>query len=98
MFFRSLFVSLFLPPFGFVTLAVLALFWPRFRLRLIGVSLIGLVMLAMPVVADRLQIRLEENLPRTPPASAPPAAIIVLGAEIRRTSDMWSGVSRWNGC
>ena len=96
MFLKSILVSLLVPPFGFVTLAVLALLLPRSRVRLrrslIGISVVGLVLLGMPVVADRMLEGLEQNLPRTPPAADPPRAIIVLGAEIRRTSDTPSAV------
>ena len=87
---KSLLVNLVVPPFGFVTLAVLAMLLPRQnRLRriVLGIAIIGLVALAMPVVADRMLDRLEVHLPSPPPGSPLPKAIIVLSAEIRRTSD-----------
>ena len=87
MFIKSLLVSLLLPPFGFVTLAVVALMLPRVRRILLGIAIAGLVVLAMPVVADRLLQGLEVDLPPPSAGSPPPAAIVVLGAEIRRTSD-----------
>ncbi len=90
MFLKSLLVALLVPPFGFVTLALAALLLPRGHLRLrrilLGISVGGLVVLGMPVVADRLLDGLETDLPSTLPVSAPPGAIVVLGAEIRRTS------------
>ena len=90
MFLKSLLVSLLVPPFGFVTLALLALLLPRGHLRmrrvLLGIAIAGLVVLGMPAVADRLLDGLEANVRPAPPGAAPPAAIVVLGAEIRRTS------------
>ncbi len=100
MFLKSLLVSLAVPPFGFVTLAFAALLLPRRHLRLrrtlVGVSVAGLILLGMPVFADRLLDALEADIPTLPagtlpagtlPAGTPPpGAIVVLGAEIRRTS------------
>ena len=90
MFVKSLLVALLVPPFGFVTLAALAVLLPRGHLRLrrvlLTISVLGLVVLGMPAIADRLVQGLETNLPSPPVNAAPPAAIIVLGAEIRRTS------------
>jgi uncharacterized SAM-binding protein YcdF (DUF218 family) len=88
--FKSLLVSLVIPPFGFVTIAVLAMLLPRHnRMRriVLGIAIVGLAALAMPVVADRMLERLEVHLPTPPSGSPAPKAIIVLGAEIRRTSD-----------
>jgi len=91
-FIKNVFVSLLLPPFGFVTLTLLAILLPASMMRarrvLIALSTAGLILLGMPVVADRILNRLEQDLPRTPSPTAPPAAIVVLGAEIRRTSDI----------
>ena len=91
MFLKTILVSLLVPPFGFVTLALLGLLlsgsWRRLGRNLIGASLIGLTVLAMPVVSDMMLEALERDLPRIPPPSAPPGAIVVLGAEIRRTDD-----------
>lgn len=91
MFFKSLLVTLLIPPFGFVTLAVAALVipWGRAvpRRAIVAFSLMGLIVMGMPVVADRLLDALEMPAAGSPPAAdAPARAIIVLGAEIRRTS------------
>jgi uncharacterized SAM-binding protein YcdF (DUF218 family) len=89
-FLKSLLVSLAVPPFGFVTLAFVAIMLPRGHLRLrrtlVGISVAGLILLGMPVFADRLLDALETDIPITPASTPPPAAIVVLGAEIRRTS------------
>jgi len=89
-FLKSLLVSLALPPFGFVTLAFVAMLLPRGHLRarrvMVGVSIAGLILLGMPVCADRLLDALEAEMPAISANAPPPAAIVVLGAEIRRTS------------
>ena len=89
MFLKSLLVSLALPPFGFVTLAFVAMLLPRGHLRLrramVGIAVAGLILLGMPVFADRLLDALESDIPTIPTDAPPPAAIVVLGAEIRRT-------------
>jgi uncharacterized SAM-binding protein YcdF (DUF218 family) len=91
-FLKSLLVSLLIPPFGFVTLAAFTMLLPginrRFRQILIGTSIVGLILLAMPAIADRMLDALETGIPAPPPGSPPPAAIIVLSAEVRRTSDV----------
>ena len=87
---RNLIVSLLIPPFGFVTLAFAAVLLQRWRpvagRRLLWVALIGLLLLAVPILSDTALLALERNLPLVPPAGDPPQAIIVLGAEIIRTS------------
>jgi uncharacterized SAM-binding protein YcdF (DUF218 family) len=85
---RNLLVSLLLPPFGFVTTAVVGLVLQRWRPALgrwvVWLSVLGLVALAMPVVTDTGLVALERDLPTVPRASDPPQAIIVLGAEVTR--------------
>ncbi len=87
---KSIGVSMLIPPFGFATFAALALLLPRrSRLRgfiLVG-SVLGLIVLGMPAVADVMLRGLERTIPGPPTGSAPPKAIIVLGAEIRHTTE-----------
>jgi len=47
-------------------------------------SLLSLLLLAMPVVGTSMLIALEQDLPLTPPADAPPKAIVILGGDIMR--------------
>ena len=95
MFLKSLAVSLFLPPFVFVPLLAAGLLLlprrPRFGKTLAWGSLALLTLCAMPVCADLLLRGLETGLPLVPPANRPPAAIIVLGAEIQRSEDDAAG-------
>jgi uncharacterized SAM-binding protein YcdF (DUF218 family) len=89
-FLKAVAVSLLLPPFGFVTLAALAMLLvrnPRARTPVLVFSLIGLVLLAMPAVADTILAGLETHLTQPTTGSPPPQAIIVLGAEVRRTRE-----------
>jgi len=83
-----LFVFL-LPPLNLVIaiLACLALTraWPRLGRWLIGISAVLLLVLALPAVGSTLLRSLETDLPTTPRGSNPPAAIVILGAEITRT-------------
>lgn len=86
--FKPLLVSLLLPPFGFVTLALCGLLLLRARPRLaraaLWVAVLGLIAFAMPAVSDGLLIALETGLDTTPPAGDPPQAIIILGGEVAR--------------
>ena len=87
---KSLLVSLLIPPLGFATMAVLALLLPRqsrVRQIVMGASLVGLIAMGMPVVADAMLDSLERRIAAPAAGSPVPKAIIVLGAEIRRTSD-----------
>lgn len=87
---KSIAVGMLIPPFGFATLALLALMLPRqSRLRhgLMGISVVALVALGMPVIADTMLDGLEVHLRSTPAGSPPPKAIIVLGADVRHTND-----------
>jgi uncharacterized SAM-binding protein YcdF (DUF218 family) len=43
------------------------------------------LILATPIVSGTLLLTLEHGLPTTPPADAPPQAIVVLGGDLRRT-------------
>jgi len=86
---KSLLLSLLMPPVGLVTLALatLLLLPRRHRLaRILPAScLVLLLALSLPLVSDPLLASLETGLPTTPPADAPPQAIVLLGAEISRT-------------
>jgi uncharacterized SAM-binding protein YcdF (DUF218 family) len=83
---KALLVSLLLPPSGFVTLALVALLlrsgkWSR---CLLWVAVVGLIAFSTPIVSASLLVALESGLDTVPPASDPPQAIVVLGAEIAR--------------
>ncbi len=87
---KSLAVNLLIPPFGFATLAALSLLLPvRNRLRgfLLGTTIVGLIALGMPIVADTLLQWLEVRLPSPTTGSPVPRAIVVLGAEVRHTTE-----------
>jgi uncharacterized SAM-binding protein YcdF (DUF218 family) len=66
-------------PFGLAGLA-LSWRWPRLGRLLIGVSLVGLLILSLPVTSRTLIASLEWSLPRVPP-DQPPAAIVILGGD-----------------
>ena len=59
--------------------------WQRAGLGLAALSLLGLILLAMPVVASSLLLPLEENAP--PQSAAPPHAIVILSAEANEVLD-----------
>lgn len=86
---KTVLLSLLMPPIGLVTLALAALLLlPRGHrlVRSLPVTcLILLLALSLPLVSRPLLASLETDLPTTPPADAPPRAIVVLGAEITRT-------------
>jgi uncharacterized SAM-binding protein YcdF (DUF218 family) len=88
LFLRNLLVSLLIPPFGLVSLAFAAMVLHRWRpvlgRRLVWLALVGLLVLALPVVSDSGLVALESDLPLVPPANDPPQAIVILGAEIIR--------------
>jgi uncharacterized SAM-binding protein YcdF (DUF218 family) len=92
---KSLLVSFFLPPFVFVLLMAVGLVLlgsrPRFGKSLLWSGLTLLALCAVPIFADLLLRQLETGLPITPPVAHPPAAIIVLGADIQRSEDDMEG-------
>jgi uncharacterized SAM-binding protein YcdF (DUF218 family) len=59
----------------------------RLRAFLSGTAIVGLIALGMPIVADTLLQRLEVHLPSPTTGSPPPRAIVVLGAEVRHTTE-----------
>lgn len=77
-----------LPPGNLIALAlagtVLSVRWPRFGRWIAALSLLALVVLAMPVTADWLTVRLEDGLALQPDPANPPGAIVVLGGDVAR--------------
>lgn len=85
---RGILLSLLMPPTGLLTLAFAGLaIGTRRRLgqACLWTAVIGLYLLSTPVVSHTMLVALERDLPTTPPAGAPPGAIIVLGGEMIRT-------------
>jgi uncharacterized SAM-binding protein YcdF (DUF218 family) len=82
-------LPLLLPPVSlalFGLLGVLIAF--RYRRAGLGLALISLVLLlllAMPVVAKTLLVSLEQGLPLTAEPEAPPAAIVILSGDVSRS-------------
>jgi uncharacterized SAM-binding protein YcdF (DUF218 family) len=95
MFLKQIATALLLPPFVLVPIAAAGLLVSRRRSRvgkgLTWSALFLLTLCAMPVVADLLLRSLETDFPSVQPAGNPPAAIIVLGAEIERSTDDGAG-------
>jgi uncharacterized SAM-binding protein YcdF (DUF218 family) len=80
--------ALLVPPVSLLLLAIVGLLIER-RYRVFGrvvawTGLLLLLLLAMPAVSGGLLIALEQNLPLTPPADAPPQAIVILGGDALR--------------
>ncbi|MGH7213047.1 MAG: YdcF family protein, partial [Acetobacteraceae bacterium] len=86
---RLLLTAIALPPIGFLLLAIagwlLAARWRRAGRAIGAAALLGLLVLALPATAKLLTAPLEAALPLTPPAGAPPQAIVILSAEARRS-------------
>jgi uncharacterized SAM-binding protein YcdF (DUF218 family) len=87
---RALLTFLVVPPVNLVGIGMLGLALTRWRwyrragVAIVAVSLSLLLILAIPAVAQALIVSLEQDLPLTPPAGAPPRAIVVLSAELDR--------------
>jgi len=84
-------VALVVPPLNLLPLGLagIALAWGRQRrlgLTLASLSLVGLLVLALPFTGGMLIVSLERNLPLTPPPDDPPRAIVVLAAEVEHGS------------
>jgi uncharacterized SAM-binding protein YcdF (DUF218 family) len=84
-------VALVVPPLNLLPLGLagIALAWGRYRrlgLTLASLSLVGLLVLALPFTGGMLIVSLERNLPLTPPPDDPPRAIVVLAAEVEHGS------------
>lgn len=86
---RSVASAALLPPSSLALSALLGLLlrrrWPRFGGFIAWVSVLALVVLAMPITGGMLIAALERDLPLTPPADAPPQAIVILGGDVART-------------
>jgi uncharacterized SAM-binding protein YcdF (DUF218 family) len=84
--------ALLLPPGNLLIggVAALVLPWPRRArpvLRHVGAAVLVLVLaLAMPIVPVLMTMALQSRLPLTPPAGDPPAAIVILSAEVRASA------------
>jgi uncharacterized SAM-binding protein YcdF (DUF218 family) len=79
---------LLVPPINLLLLALVGFVLQRYRAGrfLCGLGLIGLLVLAVPMTNQLLFLGLEEITP--PPAGAPaPAAIVILSADVSRSSD-----------
>lgn len=92
---KGLLVALFMPPLGFATLIVVGLLIyqvrPRFGIGVVWASTLALMFLAMPVFSMSLLTALEHHLPIIPPHDNPPAAIVVLGADMAPSEASPSG-------
>ncbi len=87
---RAIAFALLIPPLCLPFLILLGLLSRR-RYRGLGhavacVGTLSLVILALPAVADSLLVPLEWNLPLTPRPDDPPQAIVILSADVQRTS------------
>lgn len=87
---KSIVSYLILPPANLALAILVGLVLLRSRpclaRRIIGTSAVLLAVLGMPVVASAMLLSLEQGLPLTPPADAPPGAIVILGGTMGRTS------------
>ena len=83
---KGLLLALVMPPTGLLTVIIIGLLLGRRRFGrlLTWAGVIGLYLLATPVVSANLLLALQPGLPTVPPADHPPGAIVVLGAEIIR--------------
>jgi len=88
---RDFILMLAMPPVGFVSLMFVAFClrgrWQRLGRRLAWLSVIALLILAMPAVSGTMLRGLEKGLPTTPPPDDPPKAIVVLGGDLIRTEN-----------
>ena len=82
---KALLELLLLPPTNLIVFAlaglVIASVWPRIGRAMTAVSMIGLLLLSLHAVTTPMLAALELNLPTTPPAGAPPGAIIILSGD-----------------
>lgn len=90
---KAVLLSLVMPPTGLLTVIVIGLLLGRRRFGrpLAWAGVILLYLLATPLVAENLLLALQPGLPTIPPADHPPAAIVVLGAEIIRDNSVSLG-------
>ena len=83
---HAILVTLVVPPPNLILVAILGFVLlrrsPRLARWLLGGALAGMLALSLPVVAQGLLVPLEWGLPRAPPPSAPPRAVVILSAEV----------------
>jgi uncharacterized SAM-binding protein YcdF (DUF218 family) len=88
---KTILLTIALPPVCFLYLVLGGLLIARRYRRgahaMLCIGVIGLTVLALPVVSESLIVALEANLPVTPPANAMPAAIVILGGDLVRVSE-----------
>lgn len=88
---KGILITLALPPVGFLCLTIVGLLTIRRRRRggraLVCIGLLGLTLLALPLVPNLLIAALEQNLPVNPPPDAMPQAIVILGGDLMRTAE-----------
>lgn len=90
---KSLLTFFLLPPVNLLLLALLGFVLRRHRAGriLCGVGLVGLLLLALPLTSQMLMLGIEQF--GSPPADAPaPAAIVILGGDLRPAGDAPSAV------
>ena len=89
--FKDVLLSVLVPPTCFLYLAILGVAvsgrFPRRGRIIAGWALGGLLVLSLPAVSGAMIAGLEGGLPRTPPADAAPAAIVILGGDIQRSAE-----------
>jgi uncharacterized SAM-binding protein YcdF (DUF218 family) len=84
---RGVITGFMLSPVFLVLLALIGLLIARrFRsgILLAWCGVLGALVLAVPLVGGAMLMALEQNLPLTPPANAPPQAVVVLAGDIMR--------------
>jgi uncharacterized SAM-binding protein YcdF (DUF218 family) len=85
---RTVATALLVPPISLLLLALIgALVGQRYKRIgrfVIWAGLVGLLILAMPIVGGALMIALESNLPLSPRSDSPPQAIVILGGDVVR--------------
>jgi uncharacterized SAM-binding protein YcdF (DUF218 family) len=86
---KLILIAMALPPICFLWLAIAgAMAVRRFRRlggALLCTGILGLTLLAIPVVPDLLLVALERNMRLSPPPDAMPQAIVILGGDLLRT-------------
>ena len=93
---RQTFLTLAIPPTGFVMLIAIGLLmqgrWHLLGRRLAWTALVLLILFGMPAVSSAMLRGLETGLPTAPPTDRPPQAIIILGAEVIRAHEEPLGI------
>jgi uncharacterized SAM-binding protein YcdF (DUF218 family) len=88
--------NLIVPPMSFALLALLGLMIglarPNRGRFVIWFAVLGLIVLAMPIVGSMLLVALERDMPLAPPPDAPPQAIVILSGNLTDTGGEAPGV------